>query len=94
MVYSLVSVYIYYHSTLHLHPGLGFRTFSRMLSVSIPSGNITHYSWVERGTVQVNILPKDVIPHETVGITGDQTPDPWIMSPTTYQLSHMRPLKS
>ena len=26
---------------------------------------------VERGTVQVNILPKDVIPHETVSITRD-----------------------
>ena len=35
----------------------------------------------ERGTDQVNILPKDVIPHETVGITGDRTHDPWIMSP-------------
>ena len=28
--------YIHYHSTLHLHPGLGFRTFSHMLSVSVP----------------------------------------------------------
>ena len=31
----------------------------------------THfYPWVERGTVQVNIVPKDIIPHETVGTDG------------------------
>ena len=47
---------------------------------------------MERGTDQVNILPKDAIPHETVGITGDRTHDSWIINPTPYQLSHMRPL--
>ena len=51
----------------------------------------THiFPWVERGTVQVDILSKDVIPHETVGISGDRTHEPWIMSPIPYQLSHMR----
>ena len=53
----------------------------------------THiFPWVERGTDQANILPKDVILHETVCITGDRTHDPWIISPTPYQLSHIRPM--
>ena len=50
-----------------------------------------YFPCVERGTDHVNILPKDVIPHETVGITEDRTHDPWIISPTPYQMSHMRP---
>ena len=49
-----------------------------------------YFPWVERGTVQVNILPNDVIPYETVGISRDRTHDPWITSPKPYQLSHMR----
>ena len=38
-----------------------------------PDKLFTH-GW--RGTVQVNILPKDVIPHETVGITKDRAHRP------------------
>ena len=52
------------------------------------------FPWVERDTVQVDILHKDIIPHEAGGVTGDGTHDPWIMSPTPYQLSHMRPYPS
>ena len=51
---------------------------------SIPHRRVT--------TVQVDILFKDIIPHKTVGISGDQTHHPWVVSPTPYQLSHMRPL--
>ena len=59
--------------------------------VSLKAG-YPYFPWVERGKVQVDILPKDVIPHETVGISGDRTHNPWIMSPTPYRLIHVRPL--
>ena len=47
----------------------------------------THiFPWVKRGTVQVDILPKDVIPHETVGISGDRTTilGLWVKHPTNW----------
>ena len=44
VVYSLVSVYIYSHSTLHLHPGLGFRTIHTSYLSQFPQGiQCSHY---------------------------------------------------
>ena len=43
----------------------------------------THlYSWVERGTICVNTLPKDAI--LKYGQCRFRTHDPWIVSPTPY----------
>ena len=44
---------------------------------SIPYSWVPHiFPWVERGTAQVDILPQDVIPRETVCISGRLNPRP------------------
>ena len=41
------------------------------------------YPWVERGTVQVSILPKDVISNEPVSTVLGSNPGPWDYNPNT-----------
>ena len=47
----------------------------------------THYSWVDRGSVEYKICP--TLLH--MASTGNRTPDLLILSPTPYPLGHMLP---
>ena len=42
-----------------------------------------YYPWVERGTVQVSILPKDVISNEPVSTVLGSNPGAWDYNPNT-----------
>ena len=47
----------------------------------------THYGWVDQGSVDYKVCP--ALLH--MDNTGNQTPDPLILSPTPYPLGHMLP---
>ena len=48
----------------------------------------THYSWVDRSSVEYEVYP--TLLH--MASTGNRTPDLLILSPTPYLLGHMLPL--